>query len=150
MLHRFLQAARAEVIGAAFEHGELEVHRLRQRAQNAGQHWQILFRKLLLQINGVRGDDGLFLFLNGEKNRRYEIRKAFADASASFDGEVLAIFERARDCDGHLLLLGAELEVLGAGEDAFLGKDFLDLFDEVEGAATGLCFGKIDHARAGK
>ena len=56
LLHGLVEAAGAEVIGPALEHGEAELHR-----QDLLEHGQVLLRELLLQVDGVRGDDRLLL-----------------------------------------------------------------------------------------
>ena len=127
LLHRLLQPARAEIIRAAFEHREIELHRLRQRAEHAREHRQILFRELLLQIDRVRRDDGFFLLRDGEQNRRNQIRQRFADARAGLDREMFAILQRARHGHGHLLLLRAEFEILRARQNARRRKNLFDL-----------------------
>ena len=137
LLHRLLQPARAEIIRAALEHREAEFHRLRQRAKHAGEHRQIFFRELLLQIDGVRGDDGLFLLRDGEQNRRNQIRQRFADAGAGLDGEVLAVLQRARHGHGHFLLLRAEFKILRARQNARRRKNFFDLCNQIVAAPTG-------------
>src|SRR5207247_2973806 len=55
LLPGFLQAARAEVIGAPLEHGEAELDR-----EDALEHGQVLFGELLLAIDRVGGDDRFF------------------------------------------------------------------------------------------
>ena len=150
LLHGFLQAARAEIIRAAFQHGKLKFHRLRQRAEHAREHREIFFRELLLQIDGVRGDDGFFLFLHGEEDGGNQVGEAFADARAGLHCEMLAMFERARHGHGHLLLLRAEFEIFGARQNAGGREYFLDLFYEVMVASVRLRFDNADHVRAEK
>ena len=115
LLHGLLEPAGAEIIRAAFQHGITEPDGLRQRAQHLGEHGQILFRELLLQVDGMRGNDGFFLLRHGEEDGGNEIGEGFAHAGAGFDGEVFAILQGARDGHGHLLLLRAELEVFRPG-----------------------------------
>ena len=73
LLHGLLQPAGAEIIRAAFQHGIAEPDGLRQRAQHLREHGQILFGELLLQVDGVRGDNGLLLLRHGKEDRGNEI-----------------------------------------------------------------------------
>ena len=138
LLHRLLQPARAEIIRAALEHRITELHRHRERAEHIGEHRQVFFRELLLQIDGVRGDNGLFLLRNGEQNRRNKIGERFADAGARLDGEMFTVLQRPRHGYGHFLLLRTELEILRARQNARRRKDFLDLGNQIR--ADGLVF----------
>jgi hypothetical protein len=49
------------------------------------QNRNVFVEKLLLQIDGVRRDDGLFLLPERKQDRRNKIRQGFADAGARFD-----------------------------------------------------------------
>ena len=137
LLHRLLQPARAEIIRAALEHREAELHRLGSAPSTLGQHRQVFFRELLLQIDGVRGDDGFFLLRHGEQNRRNQIGQRFADAGAGLDREVFAVLQRPRHGHGHFLLLRAELKILRPRQNARRRKDFFDLGNQVMAAPAG-------------
>ena len=145
LLHGFLEAAGAEVIRAAFQHGVAEADGFRQGAEHLREHGQVLFGELLLEIDGVGGDDGLFLLRDGEEDGGDEVGEGFAHAGAGLDGEVAAVLQGAGHGHGHLLLLGAELEVLRARQNALGGKDFGDLGDQV--GAGGLDVGERNHFR---
>ena len=57
--------------------------------------------------------DSLLLVGHSIEDGRNEVGKTFAYTGAGFDGQVLAIFQRASHGYGHLLLLRAELEISG-------------------------------------
>jgi hypothetical protein len=104
----------------------LELHR-----EDLFQHGQVLLGELLLQVDGVRGEDRLLLVRHGIEDRRHQVGQALADAGASLDREVFAVFQSPRHRDRHLLLLGAELEIRRSGQNAF-GREYLsDLLDKV-------------------
>ena len=107
LLDGLVEAARADVIAPAFEHGEAELHR-----QDLLKHRQVLLRELLLQVDSVRGDDGLLLVGHGMQDRRHQVGQALADSRAGFDCQVLAVGKGLRHRHRHFLLLGPELEVL--------------------------------------
>ena len=111
------QAPGAKIIVPAFEHGEMEFHR-----QNLGQHRQVFPDQLLLQIDGVRGDDRFLVPRDSEKNRRNQIGQALAHAGAGLDDQIFPLFQRARDRHGHLLLLRAIFEIARFGQQARWGK----------------------------
>ena len=140
-----MQAARAKIVLPALEHREAELHR-----QNSGEHRQVLFHELLLQIDGVRGGDGLFAVGHGEQNGRDEVANAFADAGARLDHQMLLRFERPRHSHGHLLLLRAILKILRARQQSARRKDFLDLFDQVDTGTGGLGFDNRNHFNVGQ
>ena len=110
LLDGLLEAAGAEIIRPTLEHGETELHR-----QDLLEHGQILLRKLLLQVNGVRAHDRLLLVRHCIEDRRHQVGQALADAGAGLDRQVLTVRQGPRDGYRHFLLLRAELEVPGAG-----------------------------------
>ena len=128
LLDGLVEAARAEVIAPAFEHGETELHR-----QDLLEHRQVLLRELLLQVDRVRGDDRLLLVGHGIQDRRHQVGQALADARAGLDRQVLAAGQGLRHRHGHFLLLRPELEVLRPRKNALRGKDRRDLLDKVLG-----------------
>ncbi len=138
LLHRLLQTARAEIIRAAFEHREVEFPR-----QNLREHRQILFRELLLQIDGVGGDNRFLFLRHREQNRRNQIGQRFADARAGLDREMLAVLERARHGHGHFLLLRAKFKILRPRQQPRRRENLLDLGNQV--CAGGLMFGGRNH-----
>ena len=148
VLQGLVQAAGAEVVRAALEHRVVEPHRRRQRAEHGVEHRQVFLRELLLEGDGVGADDGLLLLREREEDGRDEVGEGLANAGAGLDDEVLALGQRASDGHGHLLLLGAELEVAGLGEQAGGRKDFRDLLDEVGAGPGGLVFNGGNHRRA--
>jgi hypothetical protein len=116
------QAAGAKIILAALEHGEIEFDR-----HDAGQHRQVLFDELLLQIDGVGGNDRLLPGRRGEQDGRDQVSQAFADARASLDHQMFAALQSLGHGHGHLLLLRAVLEVPGFGENSTRRKNLRDL-----------------------
>ncbi len=90
---------------------------------------QVFLGELFLQIDRVRGDDGFLLVRRRIQDRRQQVRQALAHPRAGLDGQVFALFQRAGDRHGHLLLLGPELEILRARQEALGREDLFDLFD---------------------
>ena len=113
LLHRALEPARAKIILPAFHERGLELDR-----ENFFHDRDVLVQELLLQIDRVRRNDRLLLFLEREKNRGHEIGERFADAGAGFDDEMALLLQRLRDRRGHLLLLRAIFEILRLREQA--------------------------------
>ena len=109
----------------------MEVHRVGEVGQHPGQHGQVLFRQLLLQVDRVGGNDGLFLPLQGEKNGRNKVGQRFSDAGAGLDGEMIPAHEGAGHGHGHLLLLRTELEVFRARKDAGRRKNLRNPGDQI-------------------
>jgi len=132
-----VEAAGAEIIPAALEHGVGELGR-----KNLLEDRQILLDELFLEIDRVRGDDRFFAIRDGVENARDEVAETLADAGAGFDEQMLLILQCARDSDAHLLLLRAEFEIRAARENALLGKDMLHLLEE---AGDGSILDSADH-----
>ncbi len=53
--------------------------------------------ELLLQVDGVRADDGLFFALQRVSDGRQQIGQGFANTGGSFDDERLRFLQRLRD-----------------------------------------------------
>ncbi len=70
MLAHVLQAAGAEIIGAALEHGCTEVD-----AQRGAQVRQVLLDQLVLKVDGVRGDDHPGIILHREEGGGDQVGK---------------------------------------------------------------------------
>ena len=138
-----MQPSRAQVVGPSFQHREGKLHR-----QDFLQHRQVLLRELLLQIDCMCRDDGLFAIRHGIENGRYQIRQALAHARSGLDGQVLVLFERPRNGDGHLLLLRTELEIVRFRQQACRRKNLLDSFYQIGPIAGRLAFNGTNHRRA--
>ncbi len=100
------EAARAEVILPALEQRGLEL-----LVEQLLQDGDVLIDELFLQIDRVRGHDGLALGFQRVHDRRGEVGERFPDARARLDDEVPPVTQRPRHGGGHLLLLRAELEI---------------------------------------
>ena len=107
------QAGAAQVVGSAFQQSRPELH-----PQCLGYGGDILVEKLLLQVDGVGGDDGLAVVLQRMAYGRYEVGQRFADAGSCLGQQSRAILQRGCHGSGHELLLGAVLESPPAGQDA--------------------------------
>ena len=116
-LHRALQAARTKIILPAFHERGLELDR-----ENFFHDRDVLVQQLFLEVDRVRRDDRLLLFLDREKGRRNEVGKRFAHAGAGFDHEMALFFQRLRDSRRHRLLLRPILEVARLREQAVLAQ----------------------------
>ena len=93
-----------------------------------------------LQIDRVRRDNGLFLPGHGEQDRGHQVRQGFADARARLHREMFLVLQRLRHGHGHLLLLGAKLEVFRTRQNA-RGREYLfHARDQI--IAGGLNFGE--------
>ena len=79
-----MEPAGAEIIRTPLEHREREINR-----QYSLKHGEILFRQLLLQVNGVRGDDCLLRVRLSVEDCRDQISQALAHARACLDYKVL-------------------------------------------------------------
>ena len=134
---RFVEAAGAEIIPAALEHGVGELD-----WENLLEDGQILLDELFLEVDGVGGNNRFFALGDGEQDAGDEVAEALANASAGFDEEMGSILQGAGDSDGHLLLLGPEFKVRAAGKNAFLGEEMLDLGEE---AGDGVVLDGADH-----
>ncbi len=112
-LDRALETARTKVILPPFHQRSLELDR-----ENFFHDRNVLVQELLLQVDRVRRDDRLLLFLEGEKRRGHEIGERLAHAGAGFDDEMALLFQRLRDRRGHLLLLRPIFEIPRLREQA--------------------------------
>ena len=142
-----LGPAEGDVVAPALdEHGtELDgQHRLQER--------HILVDDLLLERDGVRGDDDpaflvfVFLKLGDVLDRRQQIAEGFAHSGACFNDELVALLQRVGDGSDHLLLLGALLEVVAhsVGDRSIGAKDVR----EVEGHGAIVEDGCVGRRRA--
>ena len=114
LLHRLVQPARAEIIRAALEHREVELHRSGSAPSTPASIGRSFSVSCSCRLIVCVRDDRLPAVGDGEQNRRDEIREALADARARLDRQMLPLLERPRHRHGHLLLLRAILEVLRA------------------------------------
>ena len=106
-------AAEAEVIGAALGEDGGEV-----QAGGAAEEGDVLVDKLLLEGDGVGGEEDLAFVLEGLLESGGEVGETFADAGAGLDDEVAVGGEGLSDGLGHVQLLGAWFvagEVAGNG-----------------------------------
>ena len=126
LLQRAFEPPRAKIILPALHQRGLELDR-----QDLLQDRDVLVEQLLLQIDRLRRDDGFFLLLEGEQDRRDEVGDRFSHAGSGFHHQVLLLLERLGDSHRHLLLLSAILEILRLREQAGLGENRPDALDEI-------------------
>jgi hypothetical protein len=126
LLQGSLEAPRAKVILPAFHQRRFELDR-----KDLLENGNVLVEKLFLQIDRVRGNDRLLLFLDRIEDGRREVSDRFAHPRPGLDDQMAFLLERARDGHRHLLLLGPILEVFRAGEQSLLGKERAHFFDEI-------------------
>ena len=120
-----LQPPQAEVVAAALDQhgGELQRH-------HAGQERDVLPHQLLLEADGVGGDDhpppGLPSPRRGRiEDRRHQVGETLAHARARLDDQVLLRADRLGHRFGHRQLLGPMLVAFHAGGDPPLrAQDF--------------------------
>ena len=112
LLLRALKAERAQIIAPALPQHRGEIIIAQQLGEHFAHDGDVLIHELLLQIDRVRGNDGLLLFLLRPQHARDEIRERFADARARLHHEMPALRQRRRYRHRHLLLLRAKLEIL--------------------------------------
>ena len=137
-LDRALETARTKVILPPLHQRGLELDR-----ENFFHDRNVLVQELLLQVDRVRRDDRLLLFLEGEKRRGHEVGERLAYAGAGFDDEMALLFQRLRDRRGHLLLLRAIFEIPRLREQAVRCKNRPDPLDKI--AVEGIF--ERNHAR---
>ena len=113
LLQRAAESCFAEVIGASLEQsgGELTV-------QRTGNCRDILVKELLLEVDGVGGDDCLAVMLQRKTDARYEVGERFAYTCTGFCQQSRIRFQCAGYGTGHFLLLRTELEATGSGKNA--------------------------------
>ena len=99
------EAGGAEVVGAAFEENGFEV------ADEFLDDGDVFVDELLLEIDGVGGDDGFAFGVESAADGGEEVGEGFADAGGGFDDERLLFFQGDADEFGHALLLRAIFEV---------------------------------------
>ena len=109
LLDRALQPAWAKIILPAFHQRRLEFDR-----QNFLQDRDVLMEELLLQIDGVGGNDRLLFLRERVENRWCQISDRFSHARARLNDEMPFFLERLRYRYRHQLLLAPILEVLRA------------------------------------
>ena len=132
------EPARTKIILPPFHQRGLELDR-----ENFFHDRNVLVQELLLQVDRVRRDDRLLLFLEGEKRRGHEIGERLAYTGAGFDDEMALLFQRLRDRRGHLLLLRAIFEIPRLREQAVRCKNRPHPLDKI--AAEGIF--ERNHAR---
>jgi len=139
LLAGFVETAGAEIILPALEHGVGEFNR-----KNLGQHGQILFDQLLLEIDGVGGDDGLAFVVDREKDGRDQIGQALANTGAGLDDEVLLV-ARALATATAIAAGRRGTRSCGIWTGVLRRKNLLDPLDEICLRSRGFCFNQADH-----
>jgi len=129
------QAAGAQVVAPALEHGGLEV-----QAERLPEQGDVLGQQLLLQVDRVRGDDHALAVLQRPVYRRDEVGHGLARACAGLDEQVLAVVEGLGHGAQHLPLFRA---VLVAGQALRQQAIFLQQAGQSLGVqADGLLVGR--------
>ena len=106
-------APHAEVVGAPLEQGHAQVVRRvdgPRLVQDRAQGGHVLPQQLLLEGDGVRGDDDALAVAEGVERRRDEVGERLAHARARLDQPLPAVGEGERCGLRHLQLLRALLE----------------------------------------
>ena len=101
------EAARAEVIAASFDD-----HGAHLGFEGVSEVGDVLLDQLVLQGDGVGGDDHAHGVLERPLHGGDEVGKGFARAGAGFHHQVLAFGEGMADRAQHFDLLGAALEIV--------------------------------------
>ena len=101
-------------------------------------------QQLFLEIDRMRGNNRLFLLLEGIKNGRRQVGNRFAHTGPSLDHEMPFFFERPRHRHGHGLLLGPVFEIVRLRKQTALGKNRANSFDKI----APQIFLKRDHCKA--
>ena len=117
-----MEPAGTEIIRAPLEHCEREIS-----WQNSLKHWEILFGQLLLQVDGVRGDDCLLRTRLSVEDCRDQISQAFAHTRACLNHEVLSCLQRAYHRHRHLLLRQTMFKILRVRQQPARPEDGLHL-----------------------
>ena len=97
-------AAQAEVVGPALEHRRLE-----RRREGLAQDGDVLVVELLLEVDGVGGDDHPAPVGHGVGRRRKQVGQALPDPGPGLDHQVQAVAEGLGHGAGHTHLAGAGL-----------------------------------------
>src|SRR5690348_14386251 len=99
---RLLEPLEAEIISPALEQCIAD----RLVAEGSGEKWQVLPDELLLQIDGVRGDDRALAIGGRPAQRGYEVAERLADTRSRLEQPDPALVVEARDRHRHLTLAG--------------------------------------------
>ena len=105
---RLLQARETDVVPPALQ--ERERRRMVARAERAGEDRQVLADELLLQIDGVGGDDGALAVLACPAERGREVREGLPHARARFQQRDATVVVGVRDIRRHVALARPVLE----------------------------------------
>ena len=111
---------------AQLQHDPVQTYLTNLQARMAEAEYS--YKELLLQVDGVGGDDGFPAQFKGMAYGRYEVGQRFADAGSCLGQQSRAILQRSCHGGGHELLLGAILKTAPAGEYAGGRKVLLCLF----------------------
>ena len=95
-----IEATRAEIISAPFEHCRLDV-----QAGGFDQVRDVFLDQLILEGDGVGGDDNPFFIGERPGDARDQVCQGFTRASAGFDHQVLPAIEGVADRPEHFHLL---------------------------------------------
>jgi len=111
-----------KIILSPFEQGSFE-WLIQQLANNR----DVFLEQLLLEIDGVGRNDGFTAVLQRKENSRYQVSQGLADAGPGFCNKMMVTLQSTCHRRGHLLLFGAVLEILCAGQDASFPKHFMNV-----------------------
>lgn len=136
------EACGAAIVGAAEHDGGLEGGVLLEGGyglEELAADFEVFFTDLLLQGDGVAGDDKGSPGVDGVEESGDEVGEAFANAGSGLEEEGRVGFEGVGDGSGHVGLRGAVLEAEGFLEVAAGPENGIDLVVEVAG--PGGCAG---------
>ena len=119
---RASEPGRAEVILAAFQQ-----HRFELLGEDLLHERNVFEHELLLQRDGVGGNNRLLFCANRVERSGDQIRERLADPRARLDHKMRAGFESPRDGSGHALLLGPVFKSSPLRKPAGLGENLLHL-----------------------
>ena len=86
----------------------------RSRPRAGAQVGDVLVHQLVLQVDGVGGDDHALVVGGRPEGGRQQVGKGLADAGAGFDHHVVAFIQGSGDRTEHVQLLGAAFKLRAA------------------------------------
>lgn len=145
----------AEVIGLADEKGGLETgvgSEFRDGLEKASAEGKVFIQDLLLESDGVGGNDHGAIGIDAEKETGDEVGEAFSNPGTRFKEQRLVGEKGLGDMQGHLLLLGAILQAEDFLKESAPGEYTGHPLNELERGRVrfGLLVDDPDHLREGK
>ena len=128
----------AQVILPAFQQGGGKIN-----PQGGAQQRNILVEQLLLQIDGMRGNDRFPVKIQRKLHGRQQIAQGLAYARSGLHQQRGVHLESSRHGQGHILLLRPVFKIPGAGEQPVRGKCPVDISLKGANAFHVICPGAI-------